>query len=77
MIDALDIQQICVLQDMLGSSTGTGTENLHLLCQEVARQGKGDRQKDNSDLWKKNHCSWTVNPSWQGEELVGKEIRRR
>ena len=76
MIHALDIQQICGLQDMLGSSTGTETENLHLLCQEVAEQGKGDRQKDNSDLWKKSHCNWTGNPTWQGEELMGKEIRQ-
>lgn len=30
MIHALDKQQILVLQDMLGSSTGTETENLHL-----------------------------------------------
>lgn len=44
MICALDIQQICILQDMLGSSTGTETENLYLLWQEVARQVKGDRK---------------------------------
>lgn len=45
MIHALDIQQICMLQDRLGSSTGTETENLHLLCQELVGQGKGDGQR--------------------------------
>lgn len=51
MIHALDILQICMLRDMMGSSTGTETENLHLLWWQVARQGKGD--KDNSECWKK------------------------
>lgn len=56
---------------------GTETENPHLLCQEVARQGKGDRKIIQTCGKKKtNHCNWTGNPTWQGEELVGKEIRQ-
>jgi len=71
MIHALDMQQTGILQDMLGLSTGTETENLYLLCQEVARQRKGDTQKDNSDLWKKNHCNWIGNPCLAGRGTGG------